>query len=149
MFQNAARAASWDSVRNSDPKFASLPAFGTTEFKTMADKVRDNYPELAEMADSMRKAGNFHGDNAAKIYRLMAKVASGQQLSPEVARQLVATGQKNAQRAAQKRAAGNLGSGQSRSAGAQTSTGNSQFQTNQDIFDAETMERYHRDHGRL
>lgn len=146
MWADRAKGVAWEEVRGSNPEFAKLPAYGTTEFKEIADKIGDQFPWLAEMAGQLRDAGRFHGQDAQRLYRGLAQVMLGQQPDPQLVQQAVATGQRQAQRAAVRRSAGNLGSGQSKAANSRTS---SRFQTNDDIFDDETMGIYEREHGRL
>jgi hypothetical protein len=85
--------------------------------------------------------------NAERKYAMLAKIASGQNVNPQLLQQAAAAGARNARRADVRRSAGNLGSGKSNAAtGAK---GSSRFQTNSDLFDEETMDLYTQEHGRL
>jgi hypothetical protein len=79
---------------------------------------------------------------------MLAKIASGQHVDPALLQRAVQTGARNSRRAEVRRSAGQLGSGQSKGATGASRT-STKFQTNDDLFDDETMELYKREHGRL
>ena len=86
-------------------------------------------------------------ENAMRKYSMLAQIASGQNVDPALLQKAAAAGARNARRADVKRSAGNLGSGQSK--GAAPSGSGKLGQSNQDLFDEETMDYYHQQHGRL
>jgi hypothetical protein len=135
-------------VRNSNPQFAALPAYGSKEFSSTLREASRSIPGFDEMqftgADGRPLAAM---ENAQRKYAMLAQIASGQNVDPALIQKAVATGARNATRAAARRAAGNLGSG--RSTAATPGRQNSKFQTNTDLFDQDTMELYQREHGRL
>ena len=136
MYERSSHAMQWDKVRNSDPQFASLPAYGTKELAQQLREAAERVPEIADMiAEADGKPMN--PQQTARWYSLLARIATGQQPDPALLQRAAAAGARNASRAATKRSAGNLGSGKSNAAS--PSTGSSKFQSNQDIFDDETM----------
>jgi hypothetical protein len=148
MYERSSYAMAWDRVRNSDPTFANLPAYGTKEFSSKLREAAARIPGFDEMqfTDAQGKALPAM-ENSMRKYAMLAKISSGQNVNPELLQRAAAAGAKNARRAEVRRSAGNLGSGQSK--GASTSSGSSKFQSNSDLFDDETMENYQREHGRL
>jgi hypothetical protein len=148
MYDRSSHSMAWDRVRNSDPGFANLPAYGTKEFSTKLREAASRIPGFDEMqfTDQQGKALPAQ-QNAERKYAMLAKIASGQNVNPQLLQQAAAAGARNARRADVRRSAGNLGSGQSK--GASQSSGSSKFQSNQDLFDDDTMELYQREHGRL
>lgn len=148
MYERSSHAMAWDRVRNSDPMFAALPAYGTKEFSSKLREAAARIPGFDEMqfTDSSGKPLPAP-QNAERKYAMLAKIASGQNVNPQLLQQAAAAGARNARRSDVRRSAGNLGSGQSK--GASQSSGSSKFQSNQDLFDDDTMELYKREHGRL
>ena len=124
-----------------------MPSYGSKEFSTTLRQAAAKIPGFDEMQFTNRQGQPLSPvDNAMRKYAMLAQVASGQTLDPALAARAAAAGAKNARRAEVRRAAGNLGSGQSKAASGATS---SRFQSNQDLFDDETMAIYQREHGRL
>jgi hypothetical protein len=146
MYNRSAHALAWDRVRNSSPQFAQLPAYGTKEFSQKLREAANRVPEVAEMIDEA-DGKPMNQQQVARWYGLLARVASGQNVNPQLLQQAAAAGARNARRADVRRAAGNLGSGQSK--GASQSQPSSRFETNSDLFDENTMDLYEREHGRL
>ncbi len=148
MYERSSMAMAWDRVRNSEPGFATLPAYGTKEFSSKLRDAASRIPGFDEMqfTDGQGKALPPQ-QNAERKYAMLAKIASGQNVNPQLLQQAAAAGARNARRADVRRSAGNLGSGQSKGATGQAA--NSKFQSNQDIFDDATMELWTREHGRL
>ena len=146
MYERSSHAMAWDTVRNSSPEFAKLPAYGTKEFRQAMSEAAEKVPEIAEMIEEA--AGKpMNAAAVGRWYKALARVATGQNVDPALVAKAAAAGARNASRAATRRAAGNLGSGQSK-AGTGSAT-SSRFQSNQDLFDDETMAIYQREHGRL
>lgn len=143
MYERSAYAMAWDRVRNSNPAYASLPAYGSKEF---ARTLKDAESKFPEMIRAFEVDGKIPVDRAGNAYALLARIASGQTVDPAIVQRAAQAGARNARRADVRRSAANLGSGQSKAATQRTS---SQFRTNDDIFDAETMDLYQREHGRL
>jgi hypothetical protein len=146
MYERSSHAMAWDSVRNSNPQFSNLPAYGTKEFSQKLLAAAERVPEVAEMIDEA--AGKpMNPQQTTRWYTMLARIASGQNVNPELLRQAASTGAKNARRAEVRRSAGNLGSGQSNAASGGAKS--SRFQTNEDLFDEDTMALYQQEHGRL
>lgn len=146
MHERSAYAMAWDGVRNSNPQFAALPAYGTKEFSRTLREAEAKFPELISAFHD--QAGKVPVAQAGRAYALLAKIATGQNMDQNLLRQAAASGARNARRADVRRSAANLGSGQSKAASGQQRA-SSQFQTNDDIFDDDTMALYQREHGRL
>jgi len=148
MYERSAYAMAWDQVRNSNPQFASLPAYGSKEFSKTLREAAGRIPGFDEMQFTDVQGRPLPPQqNAARKYTMLAQIASGQNVDPQLLQRAAAAGASNARRAAVRRAAGNLGSGQSKAASG--GTGTSRFQTNTDLFDESTMDIYQREHGRL
>lgn len=148
MYERSSHAMAWDRVRNSDPTFAALPAYGTKEFSSKLREAAARIPGFDEMQFTDANGKPLPApQNAERKYAMLAKIASGQNVNPQLLQQAAAAGARNARRADVRRSAGNLGSGQSK--GASQSSGSSKFSSNQDLFDDETMDLYKREHGRL
>ena len=148
MYDRSSHAMAWDRVRNSDAAFAQLPAYGTKEFTSSLRAAAERIPGFDEMQFTDRNGRALPPQqNAERKYAMLAKIASGQNVDPALLQRAVQTGARNSRRAEVRRSAGNLGSGQSK--GASQSSGSSKFQSNQDLFDDDTMEIYQREHGRL
>lgn len=149
MYERSSMAMAWDRVRNSDPSFAQLPNYGTKEFSSKLREAAQRIPGFDEMqfTDGNGKALPAQ-QNAERKYAMLAKIASGQNVNPQLLQQAAAAGARNARRAEVKRSAGNLGSGQSKGA---TTSGRPVrgMQSNTDLFDEETMDYYQNQHGRL
>ena len=148
LVMRASRAEAWDNVRNSDARYESLPAYGTKEWKDLCTKLGRENPGLEQWGYSLvdPRTGKLHGEGAAKLYDMIAKIATGRAGNREALQRAAAAGAQGARRAAVRRSAGNLGSGQSKAGSASQS---SRFQTNEDLFDDATMALYQREHGRL
>jgi hypothetical protein len=149
MHERSAMAMAWDRVRNSDAGFAQLPAYGTKEFSSTLREAAARIPGFDEMqfTDGQGRALPPQ-QNAERKYAMLAKMASGQNVDPALLQRAAASGARNARRAEVRRSAGNLGSGQSKAAAGATK-GSSKFETNDDLFDDETMALYSKQHGRL
>lgn len=148
MYERSSMAMAWDRVRNSDPAFTALPAYGTKEFSKTLRDASARIPGFDEMqfTDGQGKP-LAPQQNAERKYAMLAKMASGQNVNPQLLQQAAAAGARNARRAEVRRSAGNLGSGQSRAATGATKS--SKFETNDDLFDDATMAMYQKEHGRL
>jgi len=148
MYERSSYAMAWDRVRNSNPQYASLPAYGSKEFSQTLRDTAAKIPGFDEMQFTGRDGKALPPmENAMRKYSMLAQMASGQSVDPKLLQQAAVAGAKNARRAAVTRSAGNLGSGQSKAATGQSTS--RKFQTNQDLFDDHTMEIYQREHGRL
>lgn len=148
MYERSSMAMAWDKVRNSDAAFANLPAYGTKQFSQTLRDAAGRIPGFDEMQFTDQQGKPLPPQqNAERKYAMLAKIASGQSVNPQLLQQAAAAGARNARRADVRRSAGNLGSGKSKGATPQSSA--SRFQSNQDIFDDETMEIYQREHGKL
>jgi hypothetical protein len=148
MYDRSSHAMAWDRVRNSDPSFQNLPSYGTKEFSQKLREAASRIPGFDEMQFTDQQGRPLPAQqNAERKYAMLAKIASGQNVNPQLLQQAAAAGARNARRADVRRSAGNLGSGKSNAAtGAK---GSSRFQTNSDLFDEETMDLYTQEHGRL
>ena len=145
MYDRSSHAMAWDRVRNSDARFANLPAYGTKQFSTTLRAAAARIPGFDDMQFTDQQGRPLAPQqNAERKYAMLAQIASGHNVNPQLLQQAAAAGARNARRADVRRAAGNLGSGQARG-GAEQST-SSRFQTNTDIFDDETVDRLN---GRL
>lgn len=148
MYERSSYAMAWDQVRNSNPKFSDLPAYGTKQFSQTLRAASQQIPGFDEMQFTDARGNPLQPQqNAMRKYEMLAKIASGQNVDPALLQKAVATGQAQQRRAATRRAAGNLGSGQSKAGSGATTS--SRFQSNQDLFDDDTMELYQREHGRM
>lgn len=143
MYERSSYAMAWDRVRNSDPTFADLPSYGTKQFSQSLRSAAAKIPGFDEMqfTDANGKALPPM-DNSIRKYTMLAQAIKGQ-VNPQLLQQAAAAQARNTRRAEVRRSAGNLGSGQARGAAPAPS---SKFETNQDIFDDETLEQLH---GRL
>lgn len=149
MYDRSSHAMAWDRVRNSDAAFAQLPAYGTKEFSSTLREAAARIPGFDEMQFTDRTGKALPPQqNAERKYAMLAKIASGQNVDPALLQRAAQAGARNSRRAEVRRSAGNLGSGQSK-AGSGATKGSSKFQTNDDLFDDDTMEMYQREHGRL
>lgn len=149
MYDRSSHAMAWDRVRNSDAAFAQLPAYGTKEFSSTLREAAARIPGFDEMQFTDRNGKALPPQqNAERKYAMLAKIASGQNVDPALLQRAAQAGARNQRRAEVRRSAGNLGSGQSKAATGTTKT-SSKFQTNDDLFDDDTMELYQREHGRL
>jgi hypothetical protein len=148
MYERSSHAMAWDRVRNSDQAFANLPAYGTKEFSQKMHAAADRIPGFDEMQFTDQQGRPLPPQqNAERKYAMLAKIASGQNVNPQLLQQAAAAGARNARRADVRRSAGNLGSGKSNAAAGGAKS--SRFQTNDDLFDEATMDMYQREHGRL
>jgi hypothetical protein len=150
MYYQASRASSWDQVRNSTPQFAELPDYGSKAFVEICEQLANEYPALTEMGTALERAngGQLHGPAADKFYGTLAKLATKQQIDPQLLQQAAQAGARSARRGEVRRSAGNLGAGQSKGA-VRNPSGSSKFQTNSDLFDDEAMSIYQREHGKM
>jgi hypothetical protein len=148
MYERSAYAMAWDRVRNADPEYQTLPAYGSRDFSRALREAAAKIPGFEDMQFTGRNGQPLPMmENAERKYSMLAQIASGQNVDPAMLQRAAAAGAKNARRADLRRSAGQLGSGQSSAATGKT--GSSKFRSNQDLFDDETMEIYHREHGRL
>lgn len=149
MYERSSMAMAWDRVRNSDPSFTALPAYGTKQFSNTLREAAARIPGFDEMQFTDQQGKPLPPQqNAERKYAMLAKVASGQNVNPQLLQQAVATGARRTRQAEVRRSAGNLGSGQSKGASSQSRPANG-MQTNADLFDEETMDYYNQQHGRL
>jgi hypothetical protein len=147
MYERSSYAMAWDQVRNSNPQFNALPAYGTKEFSKTLRDAAGRIPGFDEMQFTDAQGNPLPPQqNAMRKYSMLAQIASGQNVDPQLLQKAAAAGASNARRASVRRSAGNLGSGQSANA---TGRAESKFQSNQDIFDDATMALWQREHGRL
>lgn len=149
MYYQSARASSWDQVRNSSEQFASLPAYGSKEFVALCAQLDGEYPALTEMGQALERAngGQLHGPAADKFYGTLAKLATRQQVDPQLLQQAAQAGARSARRGEVRRSAGNLGAGQSKGA-IRNASSSGKFETNDDLF-GEGLELYKREHGTI
>lgn len=148
MYERSAYAMAWDRVRNSNQQYSALPAYGSKEFTQTMRTAAERIPGFDEMQFTDAKGKPLPMlENSMRKYSMLAQMASGQNVDPKLLQQAANTVATNSRRADVRRAAGNLGSGQSKAASG--STGSSRFQTNNDLFDEQTMDIYKREHGRL
>ena len=148
MYERSAYAMAWDRVRNSNAQYQSLPAYGSKEFSRTLREASAKIPGFEDMQFTGRDGKPLSMmENAARKYAMLAQVASGQSLDPQLVQQAAQAQVRAARRADVRRTAANLGSGQSRAASGRTNS--SRFQSNQDLFDEDTMDLYQREHGRL
>lgn len=149
-FYMGSRADSWDGIRNSNPAYAELPAYGSREFMELCARLDGEYPALTEMGLALERAngGQLYGPSADKFYGTLAKLAVRQATNPQQLLEAAQAGARSARRGEVRRSAGNLGAGQSKGA-IQNKSGTSQFQTNSDIFDDDAMAIWQREHGRM
>src|SRR5579859_1427231 len=153
MYYSSNRAQSWDTVRNSSPDYANLPAYGSREFMELCAKVDAEFPALTEMGVQLERAngGELHGAAAQKFYTTLAKVAANLdkgKVDPQQLLEAARAGAASARRGQVRKDAGNLGAGQSKGLNNNRAV-RSQFQTNQDIFDDDTMAIWQKEHGRI
>jgi hypothetical protein len=148
MYDRSSHAMAWDRVRNSDAAYSNLPAYGTKEFSSTLRQAAARIPGFDEMQFTDRNGQPLPAmENAMRKYGMLAQIAAGRNVDPALLQRAAAAGAQNARRAAVRRSAGNLGSGQSKAGSASQTS--SKFQTNSDLFDDDTMDLYAREHGRL
>lgn len=148
MYNRSSHAMAWDGVRNSNPQFASLPAYGSKEFTSTLRQAAQRIPEVADMINEA-EGKPMNQAQVTRWYTMLARIATGQNVDLQALKQAAAqAGARNARRASAQRSAANLGSGKSNSASGNRSQG-SRFQSNQDIFDDATMDMWDKEHGRL
>ncbi|MBV9179887.1 MAG: hypothetical protein JO356_01130 [Acidobacteria bacterium] len=148
MYERSAYAMAWDRVRNQNPQYQSLPAYGSKEFSKALRDAAAQIPGFDEMQFTGRDGKPLSMmENASRKYSMLAQIASGQAVDPRLVRQAAEAGARAARRADVRRQGANLGSGQSRAASGRQNS--SRFQTNSDLFDDEAMGRYQQEHGRL
>lgn len=145
MWERSSYAMAWDQVRNSNPQYEGLPVYGTKEFRQTLRDASSKFPEM--MAAFEGPDGKIPPAKAQQAYALLARIATGQTVDPQLIQRAATAQAQNIRRAEVKRAAANLGSGQSKAASGRQNT--SRFQTNSDIFDDETMNIWNREHGRI
>jgi hypothetical protein len=115
----------WTKVKDSDPNFANLPAYGTPEFRQWSWENAQKIPNFQQMTFVDDKGKPLSKEQTAYAkYNLLAKIGSGQRVTSSVVKEAVETGKKQAQEAQRKRLAGNLGAGQSKGKFAAAQTGN-------------------------
>ena len=148
MYERSAYAMAWDRVRNSNAQYQNLPAYGSKEFSRTLREASAKIPGFEDMQFTGRDGRPLSMmENAARKYAMLAQVASGQTVDPQLVQQAAQAQVRAARRADVRRSAASLGSGQSRAASGRTNS--SRFQSNQDLFDDDTMDLYQREHGRL
>ena len=147
MYERSSFAMAWDRVRNSNPAFTDLPAYGTKQFSQQLREASRKIPGFDEMQFTGPDGRALPPmENSMRKYGMLAQAIKGQ-VDPRLLQQAAAAQNRNQRRAEVRRSAGNLGSGQSSAASGTRNS--SQFQSNDDIFDQETMDRYRQEHGRL
>lgn len=148
MYERSSYAMAWDRVRNSNPAFADLPAYGSKQFSQQLREAAAKIPGFDEMqfTDNQGRPLSMM-ENSARKYGMLAQAIKGQ-IDPALVQRAAAAQNASQRRAAVRRSAGNLGSGQSKAASGQN-RGSSQFQSNTDIFDDATMDLWQREHGRI
>lgn len=113
----ALRTGDWDSVRQSDPAYANLPAFGTPEFIAAAQKAAALVPgiENAVFRDNQGKVLPPRQQFIEKS-KLLAKLASGTatQSTVEKATKAVETGKRLQKESSNRKSLANLGAGQTK-----------------------------------
>lgn len=148
MYERSSYGMAWDRVRNSNPSFSALPAYGTKEFSKTMRTAAERIPGFDEMQFTGPDGKPLSPmDNAARKYTMLAQIAAGQNVDPALLQKAAATVAKRTHQANVRKAAGNLGSGKSNAASAPR--GSTKFQSNADIFDDETMAIWNREHGRI
>jgi hypothetical protein len=148
MYERSSYAMAWDNVRNSNPKFAELPSYGTKEFSKTLREAAARIPGFDEMQFTGKDGKPLPAmENSIRKYSMLAQAASGQNVNPQLLQQAAAAGARGARRAQITRTNGNLGSGKSNAASGGKKSG--RFETNEDLFDEDTMELYKKEHGRL
>ena len=148
MYERASYSYTWDALRNSDARFAELPAYGTKEFAAAARKAATEQFGSAEDFENAVFTKVVNGqrvqmspaENTQKKYSLLANAMLGRRLDPAQVQQAIDTGKKQAAKTATRKDAGNLGSGRSKQTIAQPEK--------DDLF-AQGMELYRQEHGRL
>jgi hypothetical protein len=122
-FEAGVYAGAWQQVqgavgKDSKPVYQNLPAYGSQEFRQLLVKAERQLGLPEEglfnlvLRDKGGKALPLEQQAIAK-YRMVARVAAGQRVTPAAVVQAVETGKRQATVAAQKRAAGRaMGSGQ-------------------------------------
>lgn len=149
MYERSSMAMAWDRVRNSEPGFANLPAYGTKEFANKLHEAADRIPGFDDMQFTDKNGKALPAQqNAERKYAMLAKIASGQNVDPALLQRAAQAGARNARRADVRRSAGNLGSGQSKGASGGSKPVNG-MQTNTDLFDQDALDYYNQQHGRL
>jgi len=114
---SALRSGDWESVKQSDPAYANLPAFGTPEFVAMAQKAAATVPGIENAV--------FTGPNGQALSprqqfieksKLLAKLAAGTatQGTVEKATKAVETGRRLQKESQQRKSVANLGAGQTK-----------------------------------
>jgi hypothetical protein len=90
----------YEVTRLSDPAFGKLPAYGTAAYAEMMAKVQEVEPDL-DKAQFRGRDGRIlsERDNLQRRYRIAMKIASGQQVSPQVIQKAVQTGVRKQQTA--------------------------------------------------
>ena len=121
MYERVAYAEEWDGVRNAtgpdgQKLYDNLPEYGSKEFRQATRTAAAQIPGFEGMV-FRDKAGNvlpFRQQTAAR-YALLAKIMSGQKITPETVAQAVNTGKRLERKATEQRRAGQaLGAGQSK-----------------------------------
>jgi hypothetical protein len=114
VYEKQMYAMQWDSVRNeADPRGRFLPQYGSEQFKQATRAAAGQIPGFMEMVfrDPSGRVLPQH-DQARMKYSILAKMMTGQKVSPAVVAQAVQTGRKLAGQAERKRNAGRaLGAG--------------------------------------
>lgn len=145
-YQSNMYSRAWAKAVSSDPKLSSLPNLsvaGSSEARAQAAAIlgftEDEFANLKLSGKDGKPLSPYQ--NAVKKYTMLAKVMSGQKLTPAEANKFVEAGRKAAQKDSIQRQAGNLGSGQSKG---QIASG-----SGDDDFWKSAKEIYQNQHGSL
>lgn len=141
----------WQKAISSDPKFQSLPGFRDKGSDELRIKAAEKYAGSVEDFEAIQFKGKDGKalspyQNAVKKYSVLARIMAGEKVAPAEAAKFIEAGKKAQQRISASRSAGSVSSGKSNQ---QISSSSGNFQTNSDLFDAEAIDTYHRQHGRL
>jgi hypothetical protein len=110
-FERMQYAGAWDSVRNSDPNYKDLPAYGPadSDFGKLMQAAAKQIPNFDKMQFPGKPA-----EQAAAKYAILAKIATGQKVKPAEVTQAVETGKRLADEQQAKRDQGKaFGAGRS------------------------------------
>jgi hypothetical protein len=118
MVKTQSYGQAWNELRQSDPKFANVPAYNTAEWNEAIAQVAEMVPgfENAVFTDKSGKILSPY-QNFVEKSRIAIKLMSGQAASPKLVadtKKAVETGKKVEREATRSRANANLGAGQSR-----------------------------------
>lgn len=141
----------WQKAVSSDPKFSTLPGFRDKGSDELRVKAAEKYAGSVEDFEAIQFKGKDGKalspyQNAVKKYSVLARIMAGEKVAPAEAAKFIEAGKKAERRSQSTRSAGSVSSGKSNQ---QISSSSGSFQTNSDLFDAEAIDLYHRQHGRL